>query len=248
MKKITEWIIKVVWFEFFQFCHSEKPGKTKSESFQGVSLFLFPKRLLKVCGIGLVVSLCLFYLMSYLISGHQKLEHSEDMDSVIEFIRLKREDFVQERKRQLPKKPKKTEKPPPPKKISMAVKRQSPKMKINPSLNIKTALKGGGVAVTSGGFGAGSSVTPIVRIEPQYPRKAALQRITGWVRLSFDITSQGTVSNVKVIASDPRKIFDMAAKRALYKWKYKPKMDENGKPVPQTGEKVQIDFNLENQE
>lgn len=71
-----------------------------------------------------------------------------------------------------------------------------------------------------------------------------MQGVQGWVRLKFDITSMGTVDNVKVLASKPRRIFDMAAKRALLKWKYKPKMEE-GKAVAQQGEMVQLDFKLE---
>jgi protein TonB len=45
----------------------------------------------------------------------------------------------------------------------------------------------------------------------------------GWVLLEFDITEVGTVDNVKVIESEPRRVFDSSARRALLKWKYKPK-------------------------
>ena len=204
-------------------------------------------RLLKASGMGLGVSLCLFYLMSYLISGGAELNRSDESESFIEFIRLKKEDFIQERKRQLPKKPTKTKKPPPPKKMAIAADKPSrPEMKINPSLNIKGALKGSGPSLGSGGVGiGGGGVTPIVRIEPQYPRKAAMQGIQGWVRLRFDITALGTVENVKVLDSNPRKIFDMVAKRALFKWKYKPRMNDKGQPVAQPGEMVQLKFTLE---
>ena len=135
------------------------------------------------------------------------------------------------------------------KKMAMAAdKPHKPQMKMNPSLNIKGALKGSGPSLGAGGGIGGSGVTPIVRIEPQYPRKAAMQGIEGWVRLRFDITALGTVDNVKVLDSNPRKIFDMAAKRALYKWKYKPKTDDQGRAVAQPGEKVQLDFKLEGEE
>ncbi len=214
---------------------------------QQVCLSPLGHRLLRASGFGLGVSLCLFYLMSYLISGGHELNRSDEGDSFIEFIRLKKEDFVQERKRQLPKKPTKTKKPPPPKKMAIAADKPShPQMKMNPSLNIKGALKGSGPSLGPGGGGtAGSGVIPIVRIEPQYPRKAALQGIQGWVRLRFDITALGTVDNVKVLDSNPKRVFDMAAKRALYKWKYKPRINDEGRPVAQPGEMVQLDFKLE---
>lgn len=194
---------------------------------------------------GLFVTLSLFYLMSQLISGGQNLNKSDDTENFIEFVRVKRQSTVQERKRQLPKKPPEPKKPPPPQKLSVAADQPDrPQMKMNlPKLS--TSLKGNGPYLGPGGAGGGGTgVTPIVRIEPQYPRKAAMQGIQGWVRLSFDITELGTVSNVKVIDAQPRRIFDMAAKRALLKWKYRPKM-EDGKPVPQPGEKVQLEFKLE---
>ena len=53
------------------------------------------------------------------------------------------------------------------------------------------------------------------------------------------------MENVKILESKPRRIFDMAAKRALLKWKYKPKVEE-GKPVAQAGQLVQLDFSIEN--
>ena len=220
--------------------------KKQSKLWQQFSSFPLAHRLLKACLLGLGVSLGLFYLMSSLISGEQELNRFGESESFIEFIRLKKEDFVQERKRQLPKKPKKQQKPPPPKKMATAADApKKPEMKINPSLNIKGALKGGGPALGGAGISGGSEVTPIVRLEPQYPRKAAMQGIEGWVKLSFDITTVGTVENVKILDSNPKRIFDMAAKRALYKWKYRPKTNSDGQPMPQTGQTVKLDFSLE---
>ncbi len=221
--------------------------KKHGEFWQQICLSPLTHRLLKASLLGLGVSLCLFYLMSSLVSGGQELNRSDENESFIEFIRLKKEDFVQERKRQLPKKPTKTEKPPPPKKMAMAADTPNkPEMKMNHSLDIKGALKGSGPAFgAGGGMGGGSEVTPIVRIEPPYPRKAAMQGIEGWVKLSFDITAFGTVENVKVLDSEPRRIFDTTAIRALYKWKYKPKTDSEGKPLPQPGQTVKLDFSLE---
>jgi protein TonB len=202
-------------------------------------------RLAKAGGLGVVVSFSLFYLMSQLISGGQNLNKSDDSENFIEFVRVKRDSNVQERKRQLPKKPPEPKKPPPPQKLAVAADQPNkPQMNMNlPKMS--TSLKGNGPYLgAAGSGGTGSAVTPIVRIEPQYPRKAAMQGITGWVRLSFDITETGAVSNVEVLDSKPRRVFDMAAKRALLKWKYKPQI-EGGKPVVKRGEKVQLDFKLE---
>ena len=202
------------------------------------------QRTLKAGASGLGVSLSLFYLMSQLISGGANLNKSDDTENFIEFVRIKRESVVQERKRQLPKKPPEPKKPPPPQKMSLAAEQPSkPMMKMNiPKLN--AALKGSGPYLGAAGSGGNSGLTPIVRIEPQYPRKAAMQGIQGWVVLQFDITEAGAVSNVSILDAKPKRIFNMAAKRALLKWKYKPPVVD-GKPVAQKGEKVQLDFKLE---
>lgn len=203
---------------------------------------------------GVCITLGLFYLMSALISGGQDMKKSDDSENFIEFVRLRREDTVQERKRELPKKPVEQEKPENPQQMASAAEKPTndPQMNNNnmdfPKLD--TALKGNGPYLGPGGGGSGTGgggtgVTPIVRLDPQYPRKAAMQGIQGWVRLSFDITELGTVENVRVLDSSPKQIFDMEAKRALLKWKYRPKM-EDGKAVPQKGEMVQLDFKLEN--
>ncbi|MCB0357265.1 MAG: energy transducer TonB, partial [Bdellovibrionales bacterium] len=97
---------------------------------------------------------------------------------------------------------------------------------------------------SAGGGMDDSEVLPLVRIEPQYPRKAAMQGLEGWVLLEFDINSIGTVENVKVLESIPRQVFNSSAMRALQKWKYKPKL-VNGKAEKQVGLKVKLQFKLE---
>ena len=105
----------------------------------------------------------------------------------------------------------------------------------------------GGASVDIGGVGAmqrDGDATPIVRIEPKYPAQAARDGKEGWVKLSFTINEVGGVEDVDVIEADPKRVFDREAKRALRKWKYKPKV-EDGKPMKQFGMKVQLDFKLD---
>jgi protein TonB len=63
------------------------------------------------------------------------------------------------------------------------------------------------------------------------------------VKLSFTINEIGGVEDVSVIEAQPKRIFDKEAKRALRKWKYKPKVVD-GKPVKQPGLTVQLDFKM----
>lgn len=87
---------------------------------------------------------------------------------------------------------------------------------------------------------------PIVRINPTYPIHAARDGIQGWVKLRFDITDLGAVTNVVVIDAEPKRIFNKAAKKALKKWKYRAK-SANGKSLMTQGLTVQLDFNIDQQ-
>ena len=192
-----------------------------------------------------LTALVLFYFMSALISNTPDLKRGEESVGLIEFIRVKPRSFLDEKKRKLPEKKPKKMKPPKMKMLSSAL---SKPQKMNPRMNmpdIKSVLRSSGPAVGGmGGVALDSDVTPLVRIEPQYPRKAAMQSIEGWVLLKFDISPAGTVGNIEILGSKPGRIFDRAAIRALRKWKYRPKM-EDGKPVEQKNLKIKLDFTLE---
>jgi len=94
--------------------------------------------------------------------------------------------------------------------------------------------------------GHDKAATPLVRIEPKYPPAAARDGINGWVRLRFNISADGRVTDVKVLAAEPRRVFDQEAMRALKNWKYQPKL-ENGRAVAQSDLEVQLDFRLDQQ-
>ena len=85
--------------------------------------------------------------------------------------------------------------------------------------------------------------SPIKRVHPKYPKSAAMQRREGWVKLSFIIEEDGTTSNVVVNESSGSKDFDKAAKRAVTRWQYEPAY-ENGKPIQQCANSVQLDFRM----
>lgn len=70
----------------------------------------------------------------------------------------------------------------------------------------------------------------VKRVNPTYPPQALRSRTEGWVELSFTITTDGNVEGVEVVNSEPRRIFDRDAIRALSQWKFSPRI-EGGKPV-----------------
>ncbi|WP_223671290.1 energy transducer TonB [Kangiella shandongensis] len=91
-----------------------------------------------------------------------------------------------------------------------------------------------------------ASVMPMYRTQPNYPVKAQIEGVEGWVLLKYDVDASGTLSNISVMDSEPRKIFDREAMRALKKWKFKPALS-NGQSVASRGQTVKIEFNMDNQ-
>lgn len=89
-----------------------------------------------------------------------------------------------------------------------------------------------------------SMASPVIRIEPIYPVKAARDNIEGGVILQFDITKDGSTDNIEVIESFPQQVFDKHAITALKQWTYKPRI-QGGQAQRQTGLKVQLDFRLD---
>lgn len=94
------------------------------------------------------------------------------------------------------------------------------------------------------GNGNDTSATPKVRINPRYPRIAAQNGTEGYVTLTFDINAMGATENISIVDQKPRGVFNKAARKALAKWKYKPKMEGNI-AVAQPGQKITLEFNLE---
>jgi len=91
------------------------------------------------------------------------------------------------------------------------------------------------------GSGDGNPV-PLLRIEPDYPRKAARNGKEGWVKVAFTITERGTVVDPEVLESRPRRLFNRSAMAAIRKWKFRPKVID-GAPVSTRATQV-IEFNL----
>ena len=73
----------------------------------------------------------------------------------------------------------------------------------------------------------------LIAIQPIYPPTAARNKTEGWVKVEFVVNEFGKVTKAKVIDAKPRRIFDAATLKAIYKSKFKPLVID-GKPVAQT--------------
>jgi protein TonB len=84
---------------------------------------------------------------------------------------------------------------------------------------------------------------PLVRVEPDYPRRQQTAGVEGWVQLRFTILGSGAVTDVIVVDAYPKGVFDDAAIKAVRRWKYSPRIDE-GRAVEMRGVGVVVKFNL----
>lgn len=188
-----------------------------------------------------VVSVVVFYFMSVLISTGKNPKSAENQDVNVEFLLNDSLDELELRSRRLPKKPE-TDSPPPetPKLEVQATEIEKPTLSAEqPQLELPEDFQ----SSNEGAYVSNQAVTPVFRMNPIYPRKAALRNIEGFVVLKFDINERGGVDNISVMQARPPQIFNSSAIQALGKWKYKPRI-ENGKAVRQKNLKVQLDFRL----
>lgn len=107
------------------------------------------------------------------------------------------------------------------------------KIQANLDLNI-----GAGLQATDGEY------LPIVKVAPQYPRRALSRGIQGYVIVEYTVTKQGTVKAPVIIEAQPESIFNDAAIKSVLRYKYKPRVVK-GEPIEVAGVRTKITFELE---
>lgn len=189
---------------------------------------------------GVAVTVGLLWLMQFLIAtGVNALQEKQDRH-FLDFVRVKRQEItnVEEPK---PEKPPKPEQPPPdippPSQDDINPNAQTVSVSA-PSLSGSTDIAGPGALSYSDG-----EYLPIVRVAPIYPNRALSRGLEGYVDLMFTVTTAGTTSEPVVTFSTSR-IFESAAKKAVLKFKYKPRVVD-GVPVEVPGVETRIRFELE---
>ena len=191
-----------------------------------------------------VFTLGLFWVMQRMVSGPAELQRPDQDRAVVDFIRLKQDSQTELKERRKPEPPKPQKPKLPQESVSQQdvpmqqIPFQVPQVTPDLSLSQQSLL---GDAVVGLGFGD-SDVIPLVRMNAVYPQRALRQKIEGFVTARLQITPEGTVESVDIIEAQPRGVFEREAIRALYKYKFKPKM-ENGRPVAQTATQT-IEFKL----
>jgi len=193
--------------------------------------------------LGAAVTFGLFAFMAFLVSPGDRSK-DKVQDHIIVEVNTTPPKSSTETRRRVPPPPPPPPKAPPKQQVSEPeVSNDSNGLEFNMP-GVQMAGASTGLSAPGADFGRDGDATPIVRIEPRYPIQAARDGKEGWVKLSFTINEIGGVEDVKVIEAKPKRVFDKEAKRALRKWKYKPKVEE-GKVLKQTGLTVQLDFKMD---
>ncbi len=78
---------------------------------------------------------------------------------------------------------------------------------------------------------------PLVRLEPQYPRRAGERRLEGRCTVFFDVNADGTTANIR--ADCTAEVFVNASVRAVQGWRYQPRV-VSGEAV--TRRNLSVDF------
>ena len=189
-----------------------------------------------------LITFFVFLAMQGLITSGGSVVNENDFGRLVEFVDVSQDDELNTKERKPKKPPVPPREPPNP---------DLPKPNLDNANNANSfdigAIDMSGDlqidAGLTGGAGDGDYL-PIVKVAPQYPRRAAQRGIEGYVVLEFTVTEMGTVIDPRVVESDPPGIFDKAAMDAALKFKYKPKI-VNGKAQQVIGVRNIMRFELE---
>lgn len=204
----------------------------------GNPFFRPPGRLGLAVLAGLVITAGLYLLMHSLIATGRGAMQEEVTGRVVEFVRLDQQEQLRTKDRKPDRPPKPEEAPDVPPVTPDNVGPADSAMSIGDMSHQARLDRGQGLAVGEGDY------LPIVKVAPMYPMRARQRGIEGWVLLEFTVTKTGTVKDPKVIESKPSGVFDRAAKNAVVKFKYKPRVVD-GQAVEVPGVRHRITFELE---
>ena len=197
----------------------------------------------------IALTLFMFSIMQALVSNDGIFKKPNREASYLNFIRLNnQESELNTKDRRLPEPPPPPEEAPETPEFSAQIESVSANLSMNlPTIGIPiNSGEGpylGALAQGNGLAGFDTDVIPVVRVQPAYPRRAKQAGIEGYVTMEVLIRADGTVTRARVMESDPPRLFDEAALRAIERWKFRPKIVD-GTPVEQRAKQT-IEFTLQ---
>ena len=185
------------------------------------------------------VTLTIFFIIQGIISQGSGLEKRAGNPNFVDFIRVKEDDTLQERKRTIPDKPPTPKRPPQPQ-IELDVNKPPPVAKLDfemPDFSLPTDFSGAFLSnLESMGSGI-SQLIPIVKVAPRCPREAQINGINGSVKMLLNVSNTGRVNRVTIQSFEPSRVFNSEAIKAVKRWQFKPKTID-GIAVDQKGELI----------
>ena len=190
-------------------------------------------------GSPLVATLAVFLIIQSIISQGSSIDNNSDNPNFVDFIRIKQDDSLQERKRTIPDKPPTPKRPPQPK-IELDVNKPPPVARLDfemPDFSLPTDFSCAFLGRLES-MGAGiSQLIPIVKVAPRCPREAQMKGINGSVKMLLNVNSSGKVDKISIQSFKPSRVFNAEAIKAVKRWQFKPKTID-GVAVDQKGELV----------
>ncbi|USD38836.1 MULTISPECIES: energy transducer TonB [Ferrimonas] len=202
------------------------------------------KSLLAYGVIALAVTAGLFSLMAWMVGGSGFQAPTATTREPITIAMVERPQRLERRQRTLPEPP-----PPlPPLPTATVTNSSDVTRPMPPSLAPMALSDVGSLTVSMPGKPGFSQsdrqAMPLYRVEPAYPPRAKRMRAEGFVVMKFTIAADGRPTEIAVMESQPVRVFDQAAVKALARWKYQPKMVD-GNAVPQPGQTLKLEFRLQ---
>jgi len=192
--------------------------------------------------LALSMTFILLWGMQKLIAGGNEVMTDPAKGSVLDFIRLKKDEAIVKKERK-PQKPAKPKEPPPPMNAPQ-MQQSNPNASATKSsfaADIQTDMGlSGGLSLDSGD----GDYLPIVKVAAIYPRRAQSRGIEGFVIVEFVVTKTGSVSQAKVVQAKPEGVFDRATLDAVAKFKYKPRVVD-GVAMEVAGVQNKISFEID---
>ena len=185
----------------------------------------------------LVFTFLVFLIIQQLILRSGELIKQNKAPNLVEFIRIKQDDNLQERTRTLPEKPPKPKRPPTPE-LQLDPNKPPPINNFDfdiPDFSLPTDFKGAFLGDISNLTSGTSQLIPIVKVAPRCPREAAISGIDGSVLMVLNVNANGKVDKVVIKQAKPPNVFNSEAVRAVRRWQFKPKTID-GVAVDQKGE------------
>jgi len=200
-------------------------------------------RLLIGLVLGAIVTLGLFWVMQYLIATADRSLDDAKRGSLVDFVRVKKNEVI-ERKQIKPRKPPPPEAPPP--------EPPTPKLdELTPSaekIAISAVPVETEIELTSGGFSLGvgeGDYLPLVKVAPIYPRRAVSRGVEGYCIVEYTVTRSGTTRDAHVLEDQcTSSLFEQASVAAAMKFKYKPRVVD-GEAVEVPGVRNKFTYELE---